>query len=166
MGKRLVITISILYAMPTCGFEQNNRNQQITITIKSMNEIDVTNELFLKLTEVENQTNFDEKIKAFMGLKLYFGEFSLDVYFDDISIVTQYTARLSFGLFGNASLVYHSKKRDTIEALDDALHALVDLFFSNYKVPSGWEFRPSDELRMKEYQIRRYRELKRTKQNI
>lgn len=124
--------------------------------MKDMNE---TDELFLKLTEIENQTNFDEKIKAFMGLKLDFGEFSLDVYYNDISAETEYTAKLIIGLFADASLVYHSRKSNMNDALNGALHALVDLFFSNNKIPYGWEFITHPELRKKEHQIKKYQKL-------
>ena len=60
-------------------------------------------------------SNIDERVKTIMGLKKVVGEFSLDLYYNDLSHDTPYVAKLHSAM--DKSLDYHARA----ESFDNAL---------------------------------------------
>lgn len=64
------------------------------------------------------KTRIDRRIKRIMALKEKVGEFSLDLYYNDLDDINPYVAKLSGPKFSTCGLHYRAKS--FLEALDDA----------------------------------------------
>lgn len=64
------------------------------------------------------KTRIDRRIKRIMALKERVGEFSLDLYYNNLDDINPYVAKLSGPKFNELGLHYRAKS--FLEALDDA----------------------------------------------